>query len=260
MYTRVLRTFGLAAILLAAVTVGQADVINGDFESGGSGQFTTIGDSTSLWTDHIAIDGGWGAGALGSRDYGWERTEASAGNYAASFVAANAGPLLQMVTDNKATTGTLTMTFDVAVDDVAGDPDNEGHPGLNLYVFGWNSGDTPPESDSGNGELNTGDELNDLNDAVNLIAETEVESDGKYKIVENGSFVDGSLSADGTFQSVSVDLDLASGYDVIGVMFYGQTEYDEDVLMIDNVVVPEPATMAVLGIGGLGVLLRRRRA
>jgi hypothetical protein len=30
--------------------------------------------------------------------------------------------------------------------------------------------------------------------------------------------------------------------------------------MIDNVVVPEPATMAVLGIGGLGVLLRRRRA
>ena len=63
-----------------------------------------------------------------------------------------------------------------------------------------------------------------------------------------------------TWESYSRDFTISAGVNRIGVRVYDANHLDSDA--VDNLsitAIPEPATMTLLGIGGLALLLRRRR-
>ncbi len=71
----------------------------------------------------------------------------------------------------------------------------------------------------------------------------------------------------GTFRVARITLSTDANGDISGNVFFakpGETEPGkvsiDEYLIEDGEIVPEPATMALLGLGGIGVLLRRRRA
>jgi len=252
-----------AVFLMTGPCVTFASILmNGDFSSDGAGQFTSINDTTTEFTNHIAVDSGWGAAALGNRGYGWERIDFGGGNFAAGFTTENASPLLQANTDAKSTTGTQQLTFDLAF--TAANVIGGRTTNLRVYAFGWNVGDTSPSLDSGNGEITQNDTLNNVNDATSLITTAGTDAEGGLNIVTQGVADNGfSLTDNGLFQSVSVNLDFGTGYDVIGFIFYGELADNaatDDILRVDNIaVVPEPSSLVLALSVGLAFLFLRSR-
>lgn len=179
-------------------------------------------------------------------------------NVADNIIGAEAQGMTQWVVDGKATTGTASLRFDLRVDlgSAPGDVD------LLLYVVGWDDGSNGPGMDYENGTAQTGDSFIP-NASVNLITDT-TGSEGVMNLVLNNAATTEGVAAgvvlDGSFHTVSVNLDFASGYDNIGVLFYGENDTPDGLMQIDNVqFVPEPTSFALLSLGGLLVARRRHK-
>lgn len=167
------------------------------------------------------------------------------------YVVDNSGALstIQLVHDQKASTGTYDLTFDYFIAD---DPDAGGEPSLRIQVMGILS--DPGATWEMNNWTTGGLEFQNPPDGSSLTF-----------------LFDDSYSGDtgGAWTNVLVPdaADFGGGFDYIAVRIAvtgGDFEDDGmgniDVMRIDNVdLIPEPATLGLLGVGGLVGLLRRRR-
>ncbi len=169
--------------------------------------------------------------------------------------------MLQWTADGGSTTGVNFLSFDFRM---MIDPNSfNADYNLNLYIFGWNNGDTAPAIDFENGTTDDskGDTFVPWN-SVNLINESGLDSEGRLTIADGGVALFPGAVADGSFNTVTVDLDFGGGYDNIGVLFYGENSVN-GVLQIDNVgispAIPEPSfTALVVFVGFVGFVYRKK--
>jgi len=115
-----------------------------------------------------------------------------------------------------------------------------------------------PNIDYENGTLETGDSFTP-NDSVSLITEA-TGSEGVLLLVSDNSPSFAGVTDGGGFQSITVDIDFGTGFDFVGVLFYG--ENGGGTMEIDNVqyaAVPEPSTIALTALGLVCVVLGLRR-
>jgi hypothetical protein len=219
----------IGAVLTVGATANAGLITNGDFSTSPS----LSGDATKSITA-FAPAGTW----AGNDDrYDYDATNEVVKKVSNQGSAA----ILQWIDDDKASKGPGTLSFDVTFtngDDLA------------VFVVGWNDGDTAPVIDWGNFDFEKDDDFAP-NDSVDLLDEGTNETTHQ----QGGQYVDvGSLGLD------SVNLDLGSGFDNLGVVFYGGANEQFSLDNVELSVIPEPATVALLGLGGALMLGRRRRA
>ena len=141
--------------------------------------------------------------------------------------------LYQVVTDNKANTGTLDFTFDLNLNDVG----SVSATGFEVAIWGANSDSNYTMQLTGSAVMNA-----NVGDAVLLDNATYAGTTGWQKQTISG-----------------IDLGV-SGYDYIIIAFKSNNYGNGDIVGIDNVAfVPEPSSFTLLGAGLAGLLMVRRR-
>ena len=247
-------TFG--ALFMAATPGSAAMLVNGDFSSAFDDDGPDVVDlqaNTGEWLSDVSSVTDWvvnsGAADLGGEG-GLGRTRS----------------LAQAVQDSKATKGGATIDFLIEIDGLGGNANED----LNLYVLGWNSGDTSPTVDLSQGDGAVGTSVV-LNDAINLFDGTATLS--PFQIVENGA-ITVAAAAEGIdltagFDVVSLDIDFgAAGYDYFAVVFEGEprnsglSSYlidDVSILLSSTPSAPEPSTVLLTLLGLVGLMASRRR-
>jgi len=243
------RPVALAALFLTAALVPLANadlIVNPGFDGP---EVLVLGDVTR---NPITNDpaGTW---LLGGNDDA-DRWEIVGGAVAGNQPGGEAQGLVQWIQDNQTSQGPWLLNFDFLMQSPS-----SGDYDLLLYVFGWNAGDNAPGVDYENGTVETGDSFIP-DDSVNLITDP-VGSEGMLRLANNGAASFPGVVDDGAFHRISVHVDFGGGYDYIGVLFYGENGGSDGLLQLDDVdfVVPEPATLSLLGLSALGLLARRRR-
>ena len=245
-------TMSLAALTSLALSVSAhaaivyQDTFDGDglaTNTGiGGGAVTNYTSDSNVWTD---------AGTLFSNRGG--------GNSRSGVTSINSFDL----------TGGFTLEVTYSISNLAGAADNRVNIGLidNNYsdsgtrdIVGYNSGDrgigyVPTVSRGVQG-------LNLYDTALTQLSNAQGSSTGTHTFVltmdaaSNWSFsIDGATATAGTIGGPGFDF--AADYE-----FYAFQQSDDSVLNIEAVtltVVPEPSTTALLGLGGLALILRRRK-
>ena len=205
-------------------------LVNGDFSSAFDDDGPDVVDlqaNTGEWLSDVSSVADWvvnsGAADLGGEG-GLGKTRS----------------LVQAVQDSKATKGGATIDFLIDIDGLSGNANED----LNLYVLGWNRGDTSPTVDLSQGDGRVGTSVV-LNDAINLFDGTATLS--PFQIVENGAITTAAAAGinqtDG-FDAVSLDIDFgAAGYDFFAVVFEGEPRDDTlSSYRIDKVSIREIST------------------
>ena len=157
--------------------------------------------------------------------------------------AARAKALVHAIEDLKTTTGTATLNFDVHVDSVT----NSGQYEVRATVYG-----IPDASDWGTGDFLMSGGLNST--LTNLPIPSNATSLATVNVKDD-------VTLEGGWESFSLGVPLgAGGYDVLVVYMGIRGTMTVDNAGFDNVqLAPEPATLVLVAMGGLGVLARRRR-
>jgi hypothetical protein len=228
------------ACFALASTASATILSNGGFDSN---TFTLMGGGNKT-------PSGWVSASQWGRDDNWSYDGPNQDMVFNGSVPSSGGAaILQWVEDDNASTGAGTLTFDV---DWTSGP-------LGVFVFGWDDDANAPVLDPSNFDFPHSDEFNPK-DSVDLLDEPNEETTpdgGVYVDVTTGPNNYGITSGSG-YQAVTLNVDFGSGHDNVGVFFYGGRN---DALRLDNVeLVPEPGTLGLLALGGLGALIRRRRA
>ena len=231
------RTLSIACAALVGLTLtatANAGLItNGDFSTAPQ----TITGSEIAFPNWVTA-GVWGmADGMWTYDGTNEELDYSGSN--------GGGAILHWFEDNKASKGPATLSFDL----------NSGGDPLGVFVVGWNDGDGAPSGDPDNFNFPHSDEFSE-GGSVDLLDEGANEIDHSKS---NGIYV--SVSTTGGYDTVELDLDFGtSGYDNVALWMYGARGGSMSIDNVDITLVPEPATLALLGLGGALMLGRRRRA
>jgi len=239
-----LSTLTIAALVTAS-TASANIVVNGDFESGGiadpgSNTITPAGQADSGWQ----ADNQWAVDATGEIN-----------GTAEARAAFNVGSdnFAQIITSSAG--GSFTFSFDWKLDYVSGTPGAQEATETMGFSYGiFTTSDNTAELNLGGGTLADGDWSAAFADSFTE-SFGDTDNDGN---ADNGT-------ASGT---VSETITLPGGQNWVGIVIRGTTSGNfqdfsssQAEHRVDNVslVIPEPATIALLGLGGAVMLSGRRR-
>jgi hypothetical protein len=230
----------------------------GNYAQEGSGSYDTLDNmSDAVWNVR-----GLNNGTANLRNGGLEtttgyyngQTTAPAGATGNQFYSVSRGDvqlrgIMQYVNDGAETTGQITINLDYWVHEVDPDTPRGGEVDISYEIFAFND----PSTVSFISGVNTG------------TYDTII---GSGFISSGDTFTSYSpVSAATGFQTLTATLDLGTGYQYVGVAIgvTGDAATDASdasatIPSFDNLrVVPEPGTVALLGLGGLALILRRSR-
>ncbi|MEM6505121.1 MAG: PEP-CTERM sorting domain-containing protein [Planctomycetota bacterium] len=236
-------------LALLAGTAQAAVVVNGDLEiavpefsntNGIDGYgLDAAGNIVINGTTDTGLDVGVWLDTTLSRGFVYSATggNGGSGGFVNDATSGNGRPraVAMFAQDNKATTGTLAATIDMNL--------SEANQFMFVELFGWNAGETSPSLSLAGGTANvTTFNTTETNDADTLQA-----------VVADTATLN-------SWQTVSLgNIDFGTGYDFyawrVAILGAGSGAHAFDNL----VVVPEPGSLALLGLGGLLITARRRR-
>ncbi len=152
---------------------------------------------------------------------------------------------MQFINDGKSSIGTYTFSIDYWVAAYAGGASAQTAD-IAFEVFAFNTadlGNVTWQARSNDGDFDT------------IKGTGYISAGGTYNTIAG-------TAASSGFQTVSYDLNLGTGYDYIGVSITSDVNSAAVYSNFDNLqvsAVPEPSTSALLGLGGLALILRRRK-
>jgi len=245
----------LAGLCLATGSVNAATLAsnftNGNFAA------TTSGDATTNATLLSALTADQWNFHKGGTALIW-----SLAGGVASYDATTNDPRTKLISqriDGTGTTGIINLNFDIEIGSIAVNADTD----MGVYLFGWDDTDIAPSFDHGQSDGFGLTSLGAINGATSLLGASP------YTIFENGVIstdaVAQGVNTTAGFDSVSLSADFGTGYENVAVVFSLSFDRGDTAsnLAIDNVAfavpVPEPSSTALLGLGGLALILRRRR-
>lgn len=254
--------FGPIGLLTFAQQAGAATVA--------ASSFTQLdfqnGDSTVMDTDYFAAgkatftldgtnEGKWILGNVNGGDNAYFLSDVdTAGNTSIYMSPKNSGlrGFVQHLDEGSGKwTGNTTISIDYVADGTG--TGNSGEQFFTLVVFAWNDTDPVPELDihGNNGVLydQGSSTYNGLSSVFSVLPTLTAET--PHIITTDQTNSDPWLTT-----QVAIDLG-GSGYDNFGVMIAA----DGGEIWFDNlqVVIPEPSSLAFLGLSGLALTLRRRK-
>ncbi|BDS06886.1 hypothetical protein NT6N_19260 [Oceaniferula spumae] len=252
----------LSSLLISSAAIPAAHaalIANGDLEVAVAEYSDASGTATySLDASNNVISSGTGGSGDTGRDAGvWLDTSLSRGfihsttggnGGTGGFIqegttASNGNPrgVLFFADDSMATTGLISATLDLRLD--------QASQFISLELYGWNDGQTGVSLSLGGSTSGNADSWNttSLGDATEIFdVELDTTTVGAWETVNIGT------------------ADLGTGFDHyawrLGIV--GAADAAGDSFAFDNLVVtavPEPSTTALLGLGGLALILRRRK-
>ncbi|MBT8037287.1 MAG: PEP-CTERM sorting domain-containing protein [Verrucomicrobiae bacterium] len=250
-------TLAIAVAVASLASANAAVVFTDDFESpdldaGGPLTYSLTGTSATSRTassDWVRSTAGYGASSNGLIDAAYEGFTAPGGNQAYGFRYSNSGVTTSFGTIGALTAGTIiTVSFDVFDDGT-----NGGSTPLSAALATFDGAGTRNDTDGGGGLLqNTSSYLGAVSGSA------PASGFSTWQIIYTVG--DDVLDADGAGAGTATTFDTGVLGDDIALRFQGATNSASiDNVSIDISVVPEPSTTALLGLGGLALILRRRK-
>ena len=257
--TLIAATFATAALVGSA---GAAPLTTGDFTQPGfeNGSTSMGGDYTAGGTGDFTLNSGnegtWIFGNINGANNAYQLNDTDVAGNTSIYVSEKKPSNLRGFVQHVAGSWTGDTQFSI---DYVGNGTVEAPHGFAFAAFAWNDAD--------------GDPGIDIHDSGNLV----FADDGTYLGLTNHVFTSGVLPTvfaettvvissnqlgDDPWKTATFSLDLGgTGYDNVAVLIATEGSNDSN-MYFDNLVVgpvPEPGSLALLGLGGLLIGARRRR-